>query len=103
MADAALTERLYRALDFIRVRSRNYRLTFTKSYAAQTVLQDLAKFCRANESCYNDDPRLHAVLEGRREVWLRISNHLNLTPEQLFALYNGQNFNVQITTGDDDA
>jgi hypothetical protein len=30
------------------------------------------------------------VLEGRREVWLRIQQHLNLTTEQLFQLYGGQ-------------
>lgn len=55
-------------------------------YAAE-VLADLAKFCRANESCFHADPRAHAVAEGRREVWLRITKHLNLTDEQLWALH----------------
>jgi hypothetical protein len=36
---------------------------------------------------------MHAVLEGRREVWLRITRHLNLTTEQLYAIYTGHNFN----------
>lgn len=53
----------------------------------QEVLEDLARFCRANESCFHADPRAHAVLEGRREVWLRIQRHLRLTDEQLFALH----------------
>jgi hypothetical protein len=53
----------------------------------QEVLTDLAKFCRANESTYSDDPRAHAVAEGRREVWLRIQRHLQLTDDQLWQFY----------------
>ena len=29
------------------------------------------------------------MLEGRREVWLRIQNHLNLTQSELWALHSG--------------
>lgn len=54
------------------------------------VLLDLAEFCRANESCYHEDPRTHARLEGRRDVWLRIQEHLHLTPAQLMALFQGR-------------
>jgi hypothetical protein len=54
------------------------------------ALIDLAEFCRANESCFHADPRMHAVLEGRREVWLRIQEHLHLTPTQLTALRLGK-------------
>lgn len=53
------------------------------------VLLDLAEFCRANENCYHDDPRHHARLEGRREVWLRIRHHIDMTDEQQMALYTG--------------
>jgi len=77
-------------LDFFKFRKRDYRLTFAPE-AGQNVLADLAVFCRAAETCYHDDPRKHAVLEGRREVWLRIQNHLNLTPEQLYVLYARRN------------
>ena len=52
----------------------------------ETVLADLAKFCRATETTFHTDPRAHAVLEGRREVWLRIQQNLNLTPDQLWKL-----------------
>jgi hypothetical protein len=51
------------------------------------VLADLAKFCRANDTAFHADPRVHAALEGRREVFLRIARHLNLTDEQLWALH----------------
>ena len=34
--------------------------------------------------------RLHAVAEGRREVWLRIQAYLNLSSEQLAAVHQGK-------------
>lgn len=69
-------------------RQTAYRLVFNKETpAAQVVLKDLAKFCRANKPTFHPDPRMHAELEGRREVWLRIANHLNLTPDEAWALY----------------
>lgn len=89
-----LRERAGRAFDFLRNRRIAYRLVFDKGYAAQAVLADLAKFCRANDTTFHPDPRISAVLQGRHEVWLRISNHLHLTSEQLFALYNGNQFDV---------
>lgn len=86
-------------LDMLRGRKRAYQMALT-SIAGQTVLMDLAEFCRADASCFHEDPRLHAALEGRREVWLRIQQHLNLTSEQLYALYTGKNFNPNITLED---
>lgn len=81
-------------MNFIRRRRRDYQLTFKQSIPGQNVLQDLAKFCRANQTCViPGDPVLTGILEGRREVWLRISNHINLTDEQLYALLTQRNFN----------
>jgi hypothetical protein len=77
--------------DMFRRRKVNYQLAFT-SPAGQEVMMDLAKFCRANDTCFNEDPRIHAVLEGRREVWLRIQKYLNLTPDQLYGLHAGHQF-----------
>jgi len=57
------------------------------SEAAVAVLMDLAKFCRAHESTFHADPRIHALMEGRREVWLRIAEHLNLDMDTLWSLY----------------
>lgn len=73
-------------------RQQCYKQTF-KGPVAEKVLRDLARFCRANASTFHEDARLHAVAEGRREVWLRIQNHLNLPAADLFRL----------TTGEDDA
>lgn len=78
--------------DFLRRRKVDYQLAFT-SPAGQGVLYDLAKFCRADENTYNPDPRLSDILVGRREVWLRIQKHLNLTPDQLYEIYAGRQLN----------
>lgn len=51
----------------------------------EVVMKDLAHFCRANESTFHADARIHAVAEGRREVWLRIQKYLNCSVEELLA------------------
>lgn len=64
---------------------RAYRLAFG-SPAGRQVLADLAPFCRAAATCFDADPRVHAALEGRREVWLRIANFVNLPIEDILQL-----------------
>lgn len=65
----------------------------------QDVLDDLAGFCRAERTCWAADARLHALLEGRREVYLRIKEHLELTPEQLLSLYSNGELDVAMLKG----
>ena len=72
--------------EFLRQRKAAYQVAFS-SAAGQSVQDDLATFCRAAETCFHVDPRIHAALEGRREVWLRIRQHLDLSIEQLMDLY----------------
>jgi hypothetical protein len=84
--------------DFISTRRTNYIKTFLNP-PGEEVLKDLARFCKANESCFQADPRAHAVAEGRREVWLRIQKNLQLTDEQLWALYTP--VNLQSTRSND--
>ena len=81
-----MNELIEKARRFLMRRRHNYRLAFL-SPPGQEVLRDLAAFCRANETTFHPDARLHAVAEGRREVWLRIANHLNMPPDELWALY----------------
>jgi hypothetical protein len=84
-----LKEVLEKAKSFIFRRQYVYQQTFNKeNLLAQEVLKDLASFCRANESTFNPDARIHAVLEGRREVFLRIESHLNLSSEDLWKKYS---------------
>lgn len=77
---------LQQARNFIDRRRTAYVKTFAGKFGEE-VLEDLAKFCRAHETCFHPDARAHAVAEGRREVWLRIERHLQLSPEQLWALH----------------
>lgn len=66
---------------------RAYQLAFNTP-AGEAVLLDLTPFCRAKETCVvpGDRDRTY-VLEGRREVYLRIRDYLDLTPEQLVEKY----------------
>lgn len=73
-------------------RRRNaYRMVFNRENVyTPTVLNDLAKFCRANETTFHNDPRVHALLEGRREVLLRILRHLNFTEDEIWEITTGR-------------
>lgn len=69
-------------------RAAAYNKVFDKqNQFTKDVLKDLAKFCRAHETTFHPDPRVHAALEGRREVWLRIIEHLTLSYEEIYALH----------------
>jgi hypothetical protein len=72
--------------EFIGDRKNAYELTF-EGIHGEAVLRDLAKFCRATQSTFHKDERIHATLEGRREVFLRIMDHLKLTQDDLYKLY----------------
>lgn len=66
---------------------RNAYIAALITPAGDVVLKDLAKFCRANRTTFTDNDRITALLEGRREVWLRIAHHLNLDEDALWKLY----------------
>lgn len=51
------------------------------------VMKDLAKFCRAYDSTFHVDSRVHAMLEGRREVFMRIMDYTRLDHDTLFVKY----------------
>lgn len=77
------------ARTFLQDRKRAYQGTFGENnVAAQAVLDDLRQFCFAERSCYDPDPRIHAVAEGRREVWLRIKDHLGMSIDELESRYS---------------
>lgn len=73
-----------------RARQLAYRGSFLKDDGLPTahgdvVLRDLARFCKAHKSTtmYSPvsgviDPIASAQAEGRREVWLRITEYLHL-------------------------
>lgn len=78
-------------LNFLRRRQTAYRRVFDRENVyTNEVLRDLAKFCRAHDSTFHADHAMSDRLDGRREVWLRIQQHLNLTDEELWKLYHGK-------------
>jgi len=68
-------------LQFLTDRKRSYQLAF-KSPAGEAVMKDLIRFCRVKTSTQGD-----SLLEGRRQVFLRIQQHLELDVDSLFKLY----------------
>jgi len=74
------------ARDFLFRRRTAYVKTFLNPFGDE-VLRDLAKFCRAHATTF------HA--EGRREVFLRIAHHLNLSEDELWRLYGNNSAPVR--------
>ena len=73
------------ALDLIRRRKQGYAHTFKEGDRfSDIVLADLARFCRAGQSTFHTDQRFNDVLQGRREVFLRICDHLGMTESELY-------------------
>lgn len=70
----------------LRFRQPAYRKTFDNP-EGRKVLADLRRFCRATTPTANvDNVYATYLLEGRREVFLRILAHLNLTEEDVIRL-----------------
>lgn len=75
-------------LAFLGLRKKSYQSIFGAAGAAGSeAMKDLAKFCYANNSTAMPDQYLTATLNGRREVWLRICQHLHISEEELTRLY----------------
>jgi hypothetical protein len=55
--------------------------------AADMALADLVRFCRASSDTIGKTDRDTYILIGRRQVFLRMTQHLKLSPEQLTELY----------------
>lgn len=64
------------------------------------VLKDLGEFCRAHKSTFHADPRIHAMLEGRREVWLKIQEYLQLDMEEIYCLHKVKEITEQEPSDD---
>lgn len=75
-----------KAVALVEERKRSYQLALGNPMA-KVMLADLAQFCRANESTWHDDPAKRDMLAGRREVWLRITEHFNLETDDLLRRY----------------
>jgi hypothetical protein len=98
---ASNNDRLLQALYFLRRRQRAYIDTFNlHSPNVQLILKDLARFCRAHKSTGHKDPIVAARLDGRREVWLRMQQHLRLSDANLWSIMDGRPHPEQQTDGE---
>lgn len=59
------------------------RVFETNSQFVNMVVEDLKRFCRADQTTFHPDARVHAVLEGRREVYLRINEYARCSYDEL--------------------
>lgn len=84
--------------DLLVRRHQDYVQTFNGP-VPERVLADLARFCRAGESTFHPDARVHAVLEGRREVWLRIQKYLRLSAADVDRLVKSEAAGRGMTDG----
>ncbi len=76
-------EKLQQTYEHLRLRKGAYQ------GLGDDARKDLAKFCRADESCAvpgNHDKTL--ILLGRQEVWLRMRQHWEKSPEELAVLFD---------------
>lgn len=85
---AGISEKVANTLGLLRERKRGYQLWFG-SRAGHAVLQDLLGFSKFLEGPARPSNEETWRLIGRQDMVRRIQQHLHLTPEQLFALYNG--------------
>lgn len=81
-------EPVARAQELVTQRKAAYHRTFEGTGVdGKAVMADLANFCRAHQSTFHPNPTVANRLDGRREVWLRIQQHLQLTDQQLWDLF----------------
>lgn len=78
-----------RQLDFIQERQKAYKLSFGgKNTTTKIIMDDLREFCFAEKTCFvPDNGRVSEIFEGRRQVWLRIHEHLDKELTELVELY----------------
>lgn len=72
-------------------RQNAYKKTFAGP-EGKKVLADLRRFCRADVPTADvNNPNVTYLLEGRREVWLRINSFLNMTDDDVYNLVENYN------------
>lgn len=79
---------------FSEAQARSRLATVQQSYqlclgspAGKAMLEDLALMCRANESCFDPDARMHAYREGKRVAYIRLIDFRDMTIDELYAKY----------------
>lgn len=89
VARETLETEVYKQQAMLRARKEAYIRLFSDHPIdgdATVVLADLRRFCRGGQTPWADDARLHALLTGRNEVFNRISQHINMSFDDLWEL-----------------
>ncbi len=77
-----------RQLEVLRARKVAFSRVFRDGTASKDdikiVMDVLRRFCRADTSTFHADARMHAVAEGRREVWLLVQDYCERSMDELF-------------------
>ena len=74
------------ALAYFSEVKRAFHAAFNIAPHGGIVMEDLSLYCHEKRTCFHTDDAIRNVLEGRRQVMLRIREFLELSPEQLVAL-----------------
>jgi len=73
----------------VRMRKHAFQRVFRDGGASlddiHIVMTVLRRFCRWRESTFHEDPRKHALAEGRREVILHVDDYCELSIDDLVA------------------
>lgn len=93
-------EQINKYIESLKNRTLAYKNCFdTSQLENRAVLTDLALFCRifttTEEPGQKEDPK---VLEGRRQVFLRIQEHIQFDHLQLYQLHPLKQLTPQVTT-----
>lgn len=94
----SVSEKAGKLFDLLKRQKQDYQLACHQP-AMQRMLIDLMWYGKWNETCvvYDKGGRLDKaatlVMQGRREMIIRILNHCNLTTKQLYLLATGKEFN----------
>src|SRR5271157_1955577 len=90
---SASAEEVRSTLNFLEERKLAYSLTFggvsESKEATRYVLKDLAKFCFFSRADFDADALKLARIAGRKDVLLRIVQHMQLPVTELFRLASG--------------
>ena len=75
------------ALQKLGFRQRAYQSAFGEGSPGHMVMVDLALYCKAFKTDDVQEPNTLMRMQGRRDVFFRIFDHLKLTPNELEAVY----------------
>lgn len=83
-------EASHETMRFLISRREAYTRLFAGSATAddaKIVADDLRTFCRGEDTAWADDARVHALLSGRQEVYIRIMDHTRLPFDAMVEKY----------------